>query len=451
MVLENLDKRFYQGNRQEPIIINKFNNHRREARAAFDNKIFTRYKPNDVLSNVPQCEGGHLVGEFHKEIVCPDCNTVVESSLDQDLQSLIWLQTPNGMIKLMNPMVWTMLSNHFKKGKFNVIQYLCDTGYQPPPKPPKVLEQVKALNIKRGYNNFVKNFDVIINKLLTIRDFRKEKRTGKGQYAPLEKIQQILIEYHDCVFVDFLPLPNRALLVIENTNLSTFRDPIVDGAVNAIKSMMGLDDPLLGLTISARENRVVRAIAQLAAYYQDFYRNSLAKKEGILRKHVYGTRCFFSFRSVISSLTADHHQEELHISWGVGIGLLRMHLTNKLFKRGYTPNQVIRLLNNYAQRYHPLLDELFKELIAESPYMGLPVIFQRNPSLERGSMQRVFITKVKTDTNDPTISMSIQTVRSYNADFDGKLKLLSLNFSNCWKLLRAWLATTWIERSSVNA
>lgn len=432
-----MDQRFYQQSRHEPIIINKFKDHRKQAREDFDNKIFTRYKPNDVLSNVPSCEGEHLVGEFHKGITCPICNTVVENSLDQDMQSKIWLQTPVGMHKLINPMVWTMLSNHFKKGKFNVIQWLCDTGYQPPPKPPKVLEQVKALNIKRGYNHFVKNFDNIILKLLTIRDFRKEKRTGKGLMAPMEKIQQILIEYRDCVFVDFLPLPNRALLVIENTNLSTFRDPIVDGAVNAIKSMVGLDDPLLGLTPSSRENRVVRAIAQLAAYYQDFYRNSLAKKEGILRKHVYGTRCFFSFRSVISSLTADHKQEELHIPWGVGIGLLRLHLTSKLFRRGYTPNQVLRLLNNYAQRYHPLLDELFKELIAESPYMGLPAIFQRNPSLERGSMQRVFITKVKSDVSDPTVSMSILTVRSYNADFDGKFHCCRKTFLTDGKILRA--------------
>lgn len=431
----NLTDEFNLRSRHAPIIINEFKDHSKKGREAFDNKLFTRYQPNDVLSNIPSCEGGHLTGEFHKGMTCPECNTVVENPMDQDLQSKVWLKAPNRIPKLINPMAWTMLSSHFKKGKFNVIQYLCDTTYQAPAKPPKVLAQINALGVKRGYKNFVENFDIIIERLMTIRDFRKKKRSPKNPMVPLEDIQRIIIENRDCIFVDYLPLPNRALLVIEDTSLSTYRDPMVDGAINAIKSMIGLDDPLMNLSQAARENRVVRAMAQLAQYYQDFYRGSFSKKEGILRKHVYGTRCFFSFRSVISSLTADHHHEELHIPWGIGIGLMRVHLTAELYRRNFTPNQVVRLLNNYAQKYHPLLDELFKKFISDSPYMGLPCIFQRNPSLERGSMQRVFITKVKTDVSDPTVSMSILTVRGYNADFDGKLNCLRINFSNCWKLL----------------
>lgn len=414
----NFDELFKKKTRIEPIIINDFQEHSEKARKEFNQQIYTRYQPTDVLSNVPTCIGGHIVGEFHRDITCPICNTVVESPMDQELQSLIWLRAPKKVEKLINPMIWTMLSNHFKKGKFNVIQWLCDTLYPTPAKPPKILAQVQALGIPRGYNNFVKNFDSIITKLLTIRDFRKEKRRSRLD-SPLEKIQQILIENRDCVFSDHLPLPNKTLLVVEDTSLSTFVDPIVTGAIDAILSMIGMDDALMNHSLAVRQNRVVRAIAQLAMFYRDFYGNSLAAKEGIARKHLYGTRCYFSFRSVISSLTGPHHREELHVPWGVGIGLLRMHLIAKLYKMDYTPNAAVEFLNDYAQRYHPVLDALFMELIAESPWMGLPVIFQRNPSLERGSMQRCFITRIKTDVDDPTVSMSILTVRGYNADFDG--------------------------------
>jgi hypothetical protein len=52
---------------------------------------------------------------------------------------------------------------------------------------------------------------------------------------------------------------------------------------------------------------------------------------------------------------------------------------------------------------------------------------QRNPSLERGSAQLVYITKVKTVVEIPTVSISILDVKGLNADFDGD----QLNFTPC--------------------
>lgn len=423
---------FRQRTRGEPIIINEFKDHTKDGRAAFDRQLFTRYQPTDVLSNIPKCGGNHFVGEHYKGMECPICRTKVESTMDQELESLVWLKTPIGVKKLINPMVWIQLTNHFKKGKFNVIQWLCDTTYQPPSKTSKIFEQVKALNIKRGYNNFVTHFmntvdpktgqilgPGILEKLLSIREFRKGKRAVRGQLQPMEKIQELLVMNSDCIFLDYLPIPNRTLLVVEDTSMSTYVDSTTTGAIAAIKSMIGLDDPLMNHDDKTRENRVVRCLHNLALFYLNFNRSIFSSKEGVARKHIFGTRCWFSFRSVISSLTGDEHHEELHIPWGVGIGLLQVHLISKLEHMGWSVNRAKRLLNDYARRYHPLIDALFMELIVESPFIGLPCIFQRNPSLERGSMQRVYITKVKADVNDPTVSMQIQTIKGYNADFDG--------------------------------
>ena len=58
-----------------------------------------------------------------------------------------------------------------------------------------------------------------------------------------------------------------------------------------------------------------------------------------------------------------------------------------------------------------------KELIAESPYKGLPCCFNRNPTLLRGSIQQLYITKIKSDDiNDNTISLSVMILASYNAE-----------------------------------
>lgn len=340
--------------------------------------------------------------------------------MDLDLEPLLWIRAPTGVISLMNPLVWTMLNEKFTKSSFSIIQWLCDTTYKPQVKIPVIMEDVLNLGIARGWNNFVSNFDSIIAALFEIKGFRAKK----GIPDPLEIL---LKQSRDCVFSQFLPLPNRSLLVIEETNTGTYADPIITGAVDAIRTMVGIDSILSNHTVRMKENRTVKTISQLAEFYDELAKNTLAKKEGIFRKHIFGTRSHFSFRGVISSLTEKHNYDEIHIPWGIGISVFRIHLVNKLFKLGYTPNNAIGFLNEHAQKYHPLLDQLFNELISESPAPGPNCIMQRNPSLERGSAQSVYITKVKTDPNIPTVSMSILTVKGLNADYDGKLDCRQFN------------------------
>ncbi len=63
-----------------------------------------------------------------------------------------------------------------------------------------------------------------------------------------------------------------------------------------------------------------------------------------------------------------------------------------------------------------MLDAIFRELIEESPYMGIPVIFQRNPSLSRASAQLLYVTRVKTNPADNTIGVSTLVISGSNAD-----------------------------------
>lgn len=419
MEIVNQDDVFYRKTRSEPIVINKYFEHKDTLREEFKKMLYTSYAPKDALDNTPACECGKTTKRRNIGMRCPHCNTTVQSRSTQDLESIVWLQQPEGVAPLINPKIWILLSEKFKRGNFNVIQWLCDTTYQPPAKAPKIMPQLQALQLPRGYNNFVKKFDEIISKLLTIKEFRTKKRGIKGPMEPLQPIQELLYRHKNDIFTKYLSIPNRAVFVLENTDMSSYVDAITPAAVDAIVALIGLDDPLYNYKPHVKENRVVKAIAQLANYYQDFDRNIFSGKPGVARKHLVATRSHWSFRSVISSLTEDHRYNEIHIPWGIGVGCFRTFLANKLKNMGFSPNQMFRLMAQYARRPHPLLERLFKELIDESPYIGIPTLFQRNPSLERGSMQRMFITKVKSDPADPTISLSILTVRAFNADFDG--------------------------------
>ena len=92
------------------------------------------------------------------------------------------------------------------------------------------------------------------------------------------------------------------------------------------------------------------------------------------------------------------------------------HITNKLLRKGLSPSECEKFLMLHTNKYHPDLDAIFKELIEESPYPGLPIILQRNPSLVRGSAQQFYVTKIKPDPSVNTISLSVLTLAAPNAD-----------------------------------
>ena len=408
--LEDFDLLFSQL-RIQPIVLNGLEQNTREETERVNKLIYTKYT-DDLLNNLPSCECGEMAGEYNIDVVCQACHTPVKSPTEQNLDPILWIKAPEGVRALINPTFWSILNARFTRSSYSVIRWLCDTSYQPPVKKPKLMEVVESMGFSRGLNNFVDNFDVIIEKLCNMKAFRLKK----GQ---VDHVVEMIRMFRGRIFCQFMPVPNKSLLVIEETNTATYVDPVVTGAVNAIRNMIGIDSLINGFSRSVKENRTIKAIDMFADFYDGIYKDTFAKKEGIFRKHVYGTRSHFSFRAVISSLTDAHRYDELHIPWGIGISVLRIHLLNKLLRRGYTPNSAFGFLNAHSRKYHPLLDELFQELINEAPQGGIPVVFQRNPSLERGSAQALVITKVKTDVDDPTVGLSILIVKGFNADFDG--------------------------------
>lgn len=420
--LVNFNELFYKYSSRRVTIVNDFEESSEKQKESLNKLIYTTYA-GDVLSNLPSCVCGETVGYHNARVgdrpgvICPECDAECVEHVDQPLEPLVWIRKPNGVNGVINPIVWLMLRKKFTTSSFEIIRWMCDTTYAPPVKQPSVLPVIERImrekNIRRGLNNFIEKFDDIMDMLFSLKAFRTK---GTKKFGNL---QRLLREQRDCIFSDYLPLPNRALMVIEESHLGTYVDPIITGAIDAIRRMVGIDTEMSVHEVRTKENRTVKTIAQLAEFYEGLYKNTLARKPGILRKHVFGSRAHFSFRGVISSLTDVHDYDEVHLPWGMAVSTLRIHLMGKLMRRGYTPNEAFLFLNEHSQKYHPLLDELFQLLIAESPYAGIPIILQRNPSLERASAQALFITKVKTDVDIPTISISILAVKGWNADFDG--------------------------------
>jgi hypothetical protein len=416
---------------ESPVIINDMSNVSEEEKASVRALITTRYS-SDMLSIMPSCECGETRGEYAIGTLCNSCHKPVKSVVSEDIEPIVWFRAPHGVAKLMSPIIWIMLDKRFKKSGFSVMQWLTDTTYKAKVKQPRVIDQLNELGIRGGYNYFVENFDRIMDVLFGIKDFQLKR--GKRDY-----LRELLQLNRDSIFSNYLPLPNKALLVIEKTNVGIYVDMTIIDAIDAIETVVSIDNPMTEHSIRTKENRTAKTIAKLSSFYEEFTKTNLSSKAGVFRKHMFGSRTHFSFRAVITSLTDAHQYDEIHVPWGVGVAAFRPHLINRLLRRGYDHNQAIGFLYAHVEKYHPTIDEIFHEFIAESRDKGLPCILQRNPSLLQGSAQLVRITKFKPDPTDHTVAISILIVRSMNADFDGDALNLSIAIDNemadHWKAL----------------
>lgn len=386
-----------------PMIVNDILDGSEEEKEKLKNTIYTYYE-SDTMSTVPSCDCKEVNGEFNIGVYCTNCKTTCVSPTESNLESILWMRSPNGVAPLMNPTIWYMLNNRFKVSGFEFIRWLTDPTYKPGVRTPKFLSVVIEKNYKRSYNFFVENFDDIMHTLFSIKSFSKNK--GK-----VDNLPRLLVENREKIFSNYIPLPNRSILIVEGNSSNKYVDTLVIGAINAIQFIASVDtkDPKdtrnkssyftpLGinnlppttvpkavddLALRNREIRTVKAINELSSFYADYYGLALAKKPGLFRRQIFGTRAHFSFRAVISSITDKHNYDEIYIPWGAATGVLRLHILNKLTKRGYTTNDAITKLNISVQKYDPVLDEIFDELIRESPGGGIPCTLGRNPSLMR--------------------------------------------------------------------
>tara|TARA_B100000929_G_scaffold185186_2_gene146619 strand:- start:71 stop:1384 length:1314 start_codon:yes stop_codon:yes gene_type:complete len=410
-----------------PIIVNQFDLQSQAHMEQLNELIYTTYN-DDSLEIQPRCECGQVSGEFNVGVVCDNCGVPCLSVTERPLESSLWIASPQGVDRLINPEVWIILSKRLMDGGVSVLEWLTNPYMVvPPEKEPLSIKKLKEKGVPRGLNNFVRHFDEIMDLLIN------GKIIKNGKLEERQELMVFLKENRAALFCQHLPIPSKLAFITEKTPMGTYADPTMGPAVEAIRTISSIENSITPITQAKRESRAVKAIMQLAEYYETFFSKSLGPKPGWFRKHIYGSRVHFSFRAVISSISEPHDYEEVHLPWSMSVMFFKVHLISKLLKpsptmlgsgliqRGMTPNEALRYLHQHTLKYDPLLDEIFQELISESPYKGVPILLQRNPSLTRGSIQQLFVTKIKTDPKVNTIGLSVLILSAFNADFDGSM------------------------------
>lgn len=417
LTIMDLDKDF-ANQTIPPVIINDIDDTDKVQSQMFSDMIYTVFD-GEVMDNIISCDCGSITTQMNLGAYCNNCRSYARRRNEPTIDALLWLRRPKGCPPMINPKVLHELDLNIVVSGFTPIRYLVDTQYRPKlnSNASILIDWMREQGFERGYKFFYENYDRIVESLCNHKFFRV-----KGKDVLL-----FCKLYREVTFVEYIPLPNKSLLIIEENSTGIYRERSIENAIDACRTVVGIDLDVKGYTQKMRENRMIKAIYLLNDFVSQYIKNNIKGKGGAIRKHMIAARTYWTCRAVISSLTGQHDYDEIHIPWGVGIGILRLHLANKLHRLGMTPREAINFLNEHAAIYHPLIDRLFKEIIDEAkPHKGLPALFCRNPSLLRGSIVRFFITKVKSDPSDVTQSISILAVRSLNADFDGDQTSMAL-------------------------
>ncbi len=402
-----------------PTIVNEIDSSTADGKEQLNSILITNYK-GDALPILPTCDCGKYQGERFVGRVCEDCSFMVAPATERPIESNVWIAAPEGVHGLINPAFWAMFSRVFTINQTNLMEWMVNSSYRPPNDNLQVFDIISGYVCKNGekfrrsLNNFYENFYGLMRLLLNGKTLRT--------IAPgvRMKIVEFIRENRQRIFCKYLPIPNKLAIVLEQTPTGTYSNESITGtALDAVRSIAGIYARGMVVSQTKRENRCLQAVKQLASYYALQFKDSLGTKRGWNRKHGVGSRQTHSWRCVISSITEPHHYEEVHLPWGVSVGLFTVHIANHFQKQGMCPNEIERRLHWAGMHYDPEIDEIFKKIIADSDEMGPAVMINRNPTLSSKSIQLLQVTRVKTDINDVTMSVSVCVLASWNADFDG--------------------------------
>lgn len=400
------------------IIVNDLNMVSEEDQALVEQLIVTTFK-GDKVTMLPQCQCQATKGVFSRKTFCDLCHTEVVSQMTSDVFSHLWFRAPQTVDTLISPHYWLRIKALIGRAGFCALSYLTNTTYTPGNREPAVIGSfLKAGITNRGLNYFCRNMFEILQAISGMREYKPKQRQFQ---ALLEEMKA----NKEAVFTQYIPLPNKSVLVIEANSLGIFIDDAVAMAKNAMKLMIGIDTLTF---VRNKENRTAKALDAISEMYSEYIDKNLRPKPGILRKQVAGTRTNWAFRNGLISITGTHDYDEMHAPWCSAIVTLGHHLKGKLMKRGWCLNDASDLLIRHTHKFHPLISELFDELLAEANG-AIPGVAQRNPSLLVGSAQEKRMTQICRDPLNRAMATSILSAKAMNADYDGDFltALLSLD------------------------
>lgn len=396
----------------------------------------------EQLNSTPICDimcENPTAHRYNLGKICPCCGYRVT---ENRIESEVWLRAPDEIGYFINPRFWAMFNafyNTKKTRKFDrnkptttsgsdLLMWFLDPYYRPDEEDSKRAVIVKRImeehGIRRGINYFVDHHKTIFSILTSPDVWREIYAPQRNNLAASEVLRSQWVEFFNTqgseIFTKHLPIISSKLIVSEEGKRGVMIDPVFTSAIDAVKNVAQLYTRKRSIESRFMISRALKANRQLAYFFIDFRRENLEQKPGAYRAKVSSTHVCNSGRATISPIASPHDAWKLKAPWRWSVGLLSVDIEAKLMQRGYTSRQCERIVAKAAMQYDPLVHEIFKELIAESPGgLGILVLPLRNPTLVQLSIQALWIDEIVTDVNQCSIRISDRVIKMANADFDG--------------------------------
>lgn len=349
-----------------------------------------------------RCKCGRLTSRINHGIKCPVCGERVKF-LDDKFGYFGWIIT-GGPYYLIHPNLYKSLEFLIGPTRlFNIIKPVNEkdiNGYE---------KKTDESELSKDEPFFGLGMIDFKERIYEVLDFYVAKYPSKMEYY------NDIMNNMDKLFIQSIP--------VYTTHLRPFRvegEKLVFDGNNATYNILAklaseLNRNKLGMNRKKKPKEQI--LFEMQKGYNEIYKDleeNLAHKKGVIRQ-LFGGRYNFSARSVIVP-GPDLRIDQVRLPYHALVELLQQTLINLIHKTyGYTYSQSYKMWYKAQLKFDQRVYDLIEVLIKESGE-GIPVIINRNPSINYGSLMQMFVVGIN---NNFTMSISLQILPPLGADFDG--------------------------------
>lgn len=346
---------------------------------------------SDRSDSVAICSCGEMTGNYYDGMKCPTCGTVCVSTLFGEIRNDTWLEIPVSIKAVLNPHVFRILAKWMGnvkglKTKHPILRSILNMQL---PKEPIL---GTPFSTSMGFNWFYDNFNAVMDYFLSSHP------TPSGR-AQSKSMALFLARCGKAIWCTKLPILSKIIQPITKASKEIrYADADIKNLFKSIITLRSvlLAEKMMKFTTDHVDRNFFRVYSEFLAYTDNILNLKLPKKPSVLRKHVFGSRSHCSARTVAIPITEPHDIDEVYLPWKLGLMMYKYHiikiLTSKLNMTVFKAfDRVMEAVNIYDHE----IDLIMQGMIKDCKYKGLPILMNRNPSLQIGAIQLLFVTRVK--------------------------------------------------------
>jgi DNA-directed RNA polymerase beta' subunit len=346
------------------------------------------------------CDCGKYIGKFYNNKECDVCNTRV-NFIQPMVKKLGWIDLrPNFVI---NPIFYHFISKIVRKVFLNgIIQY------------DKKFSRDGIIKDNENEKNPYANIGLFEfrEKFWEIIDYFYEKSKNKQKH----KFYNRLVENFDIIFIDKIPVFSTILRPAIMMKENLVFDEINNVYNNIINSNNQIKDSAKSEQTDLNILPILANIQSMVNELFDKVIENIKGKTGFIRNNIMGNRVNYSARNVITPLRAGHSLDSIILPYLTFLELYKFQIINLLSTmENINPIEANQIWSEATLKFNEKIYKIMRDLI-EKTKGGVKILFNRNPTINYGSIMQLQVIDVKKDYNDLTASISNNILKPLGGD-----------------------------------